>query len=925
MYNFTQNGSHQICVTVFDECNVRQMCTKFEVKCDTCYCGSFSNLTARLKQGAPNQPIQCGKTYPIQCPSVFQFGGDFNCQGNGCDSTIVEWNIDGPIADSGMVPANTGFTLPLNAQSFSINGLYMLTLVGYCNGKPCPPCVIYFEVTGCDPCCKDSTAFANAIANFQTNGALGNCTIFENGTGLDSCMQVTWLWGDGNTSGPLGNATQVTHTYLGTGTYNVCYLIEVLDANQKVCNSYTKCDSIYVICDTCDCAGADHLSFGGHDFILPATCSSPDIIEIPCAANGQPFYFHGNVNCSGDFCLEDQFGWVINDTSGIYIASGSGPTQIINTSTGHFDINNLNSALFTPGVIYKITITWYCNGKKCTCDIKFRIKECDCNCGKFDNVFLRPTHGAPSIPVSCDGDTPVVPCPIPGQPFNISGQFHCVGDQCPTNTQIDWMLLDPSGNKVDFGIIYSNLGWSLNLNNHHFGKAGTYSLMLTGHCGSKLCPCKIKFTFKEACPCDDCNCGKYSKMTLKPGNGTAKSVNCGDTAVINCPGNGLNIALSGQMLCEGDSCPKTTTLDWILINSIGNQVASGNGVVVNPNFNVNVSSSLLTSSGIYTLQLIGNCGMQRCTCEVKIKMDKPCPDKCECDGFTILSAISRGPILTKNCGDTIHVPDGLNLFFSAQVNCKGICPASPNMTMTLIDPNHVSTNVTNIDENSFSLPGTYTLSIIGYCGNRVCKCSITFIKQNDCCKDESIFEQHVLSAITVTPDPAKCKVTVQVGNLPACDYIEKINWGDGTSSVGPFVTGDMPMHSYNASGVYSISIIAVEEDPAMGMYCFVKLIKKSIELNCRLIGSINPGIRPSVNDAIRVFPNPTSGLFIVELSEVPIEGTRMRVVNLAGQVMMERMAVTDIKVQSVNATSLPQGLYFIQVITSGKPIAVRSL
>ncbi|MBK8278676.1 MAG: hypothetical protein IPK94_00450 [Saprospiraceae bacterium] len=293
-------------------------------------------------------------------------------------------------------------------------------------------------------------------------------------------------------------------------------------------------------------------------------------------------------------------------------------------------------------VIYKITITWYCNGKKCTRDIKFRIKECDCNCGKFDNVFLRPTHGAPSIPVSCDGDTPVVPCPIPGQPFNISGQFHCVGDQCPTNTQIDWMLLDPSGNKVDFGIIYSNLGWSLNLNNHHFGKAGTYSLMLTGHCGSKLCPCKIKFTFKEACPCDDCNCGKYSKMTPKPGNGTAKSVNCGDTAVINCPGNGLNIALSGQMLCEGDSCPKTTTLDWILINSIGNQVASGNGVVVNPNFNVNVSSSLLTSSGIYTLQLIGNCGMQRCTCEVKIKMDKPCPDKCECDGFTILSAISRG-------------------------------------------------------------------------------------------------------------------------------------------------------------------------------------------------------------------------------------------------------------------------------------------
>ena len=893
---------------------------------DICRCGSFSNLSARYTGGAPNQNIQCGKTYTLKCPSAFQFSGDFKCQGNDCDSTYVVWNMSGPIGGGGTVAANSGFTLPLSAASFSINGLYTLTLVGYCEGKPCLPCIVYFEVTGCDTCCTDSTAFNSAVANFQYNGTLGNCTLSVNGIGLDSCMQVTWSWGDGTSTGPLSNGTAISHTYNGTNTYNLCYLIEEVGANGKVCWSKKICDSVYVICNShnnCDCAGADHLSFGGHDFWLPAICGDSNVIEIPCAANGQPFYFHGNVNCKGDSCLDNKFDWAIADSKGTKIINGSGPIQIINSNTGHFDITNLIPALFTPGLTYSIIITWVCDGKKCTCNIKFRIKDCDCKCGKFDEVFLRPTHGAPSVPVSCDGDVPTVPCPIPGQPFNISGLFHCVGDSCPTNTQIDWMLLDPNGMQVDAGTIYSTPGWSLNLNNHHFGKVGTYTVMLTGHCGAKLCPCKIKFTFKEACPCDDCNCGKYSKMTIKPGNGTTKPVACGDTAVINCPGNGLDIVLAGQMQCQGDSCTKTTTLDWILINPQGGATASGIGVVVNPNFNVHVSPLLLTSSGVYTLQLIGNCGMQRCTCEIKIKMDKPCPDKCECDGFTILSAISRGPILPKNCGDTLYVPDGLNLFFSATLNCKGICPPASTIVWTLKDPNGSVTTITTIDENSFPIPGTYTLGLTGYCGNKVCKCTITFIKMNDCCKDQEIFEQHVLSAINVNSTAGGCKVTVQIGTLPTCDYIERINWGDGTSSIGPFASGAMPMHIYAASGTYAVSIIAVEEDPVMGMYCFVKLIKEKVSVNCGVIGTLKPIAKYTVPNTIRVYPNPTEGKFTLDLAAPATQGTTLRIVNLEGQVMLERKAETDVRLQSIEATSLPQGLYFLQVITEGKPTSVE--
>ena len=151
MYNFSQSGVHQVCVTVFDDCNTKQMCTRFEVKCDTCYCGTFSNLSARTSIGLANRIINCNDTIPLDCPSVFQFGGEFNCKGNDCDSTTkLDWKLDGPISTSGSMNIGTGFSLPLTASAFAASGLYTLTLTGYCDGRPCPPCIIYFIVIACD-------------------------------------------------------------------------------------------------------------------------------------------------------------------------------------------------------------------------------------------------------------------------------------------------------------------------------------------------------------------------------------------------------------------------------------------------------------------------------------------------------------------------------------------------------------------------------------------------------------------------------------------------------------------------------------------------------------------------------------------------------------------------------------------------------
>ncbi|MBK9335747.1 MAG: hypothetical protein IPM98_03825 [Lewinellaceae bacterium] len=71
--------------------------------------------------------------------------------------------------------------------------MYDLNLIAICGGDTCR-CDFKILVPEC-PCCTDSLAFVNAVANFEYFGTLGNCTVSVNGMGLSDCMQVTWFWG----------------------------------------------------------------------------------------------------------------------------------------------------------------------------------------------------------------------------------------------------------------------------------------------------------------------------------------------------------------------------------------------------------------------------------------------------------------------------------------------------------------------------------------------------------------------------------------------------------------------------------------------------------------------------------------------------------------------------------------------------------
>jgi hypothetical protein len=337
--------------------------------CDTCKCGTYSDMSYRPAQGAPNFSAMCGDTLFAQCQGSipWTFGGNFLCMGDSCPSqTPMFWTLTGPTGvppQSGSMVATPGFNISLPPSYFSNAGMYDLSLFALCGTDTCH-CDFKILVPEC-PCCIDSLAFANAIANFEYFGTLGNCTVSVNGTGLSDCMQVTWFWGDGSSTGPVGDATPVSHTYTnGTGDYEICYLIEELDLNGMVCWEYLDCDTVYVICDTCICNMPDlELTQNGVNYQLYCTQGAPTPV-IPCPA-GDVFIsgFFGCVTPSGEPCIETPVTWSLSGPNGP-IANG--------TASNYMQFIFFAAQVSAPGT-YSLTLSTLCPGAmdSCICTVRW--------------------------------------------------------------------------------------------------------------------------------------------------------------------------------------------------------------------------------------------------------------------------------------------------------------------------------------------------------------------------------------------------------------------------------------------------------------------------------------------------------------------------------------------------------------------------
>jgi len=125
-------------------------------------------------------------------------------------------------------------------------------------------------------------------------------------------------------------------------------------------------------------------------------------------------------------------------------------------------------------------------------------------------------------------------------------------------------------------------------------------------------------------------------------------------------------------------------------------------------------------------------------------------DSCACGPFEFFYSIGRGPLLPKNCGDTLTVPDqSYPIGFLSSFQCLGLnCPQA-TVDWQLAGPNGFNTIFQNgvltspnftipISNLTFNYPGLYTLTIIGHCGQNRCPCTIYFYKPDCACEENLV-------------------------------------------------------------------------------------------------------------------------------------------------------------------------------------------
>lgn len=87
---------------------------------------------------------------------------------------------------------------------------------------------------------------------------------------------------------------------------------------------------------------------------------------------------------------------------------------------------------------------------------------------------------------------------------------------------------------------------------------------------------------------------------------------------------------------------------------------------------------------------------------------------------------------------------------------------------------------------------------------------------------------------------------------------------------------------------------------------------------CVATGTEEPIILP-----LRIYPNPNSGAFTLELPQAATPGMTFRIIGLTGQVLLEKAAEAGSARQALETGALPAGLYFVQVVEDGRVVGIE--
>ena len=558
-------------------------------------------------------------------------------------------------------------------------------------------------------------------------------------------------------------------------------------------------------------------------------------------------------------------------------------------------------------------------------DISFRActSTMSCTCGTFSNMLYRPAQGAMSIPITCGDSSLISNCSAPGN-WGLSGIYMCQGTNCPPNTPMFWNLYDPANQVVANSIpgMVASPNFSLTIPNSNFATGGVYTLVIGAICGTDTCYCTY-YIYSQGCPCCSANYQQFLANAQNAFNVIADGILCKATVNVN----NLN------------TCHR---FDWIQWGD-GNQSFG-------PFPNGSMPMHTYTAPGTYTITALILeinpitgliCYEAVLTDSVKLACCAPRPDGMiswwpmedmdgDIDATDIMGPHHANPntgFIGNGSGPTV---------ITGKVNNALEFNAAPVQYLEV--PSHPDFNFGSgsfaIDAWIFTNGGTQSEPIV----------------------HKAVFLSGLGYYLNVEGTTlSNWKVTLSVGNGTTMQYfsgppivlgqwnfvavsVDAVNQtvtlysGTPSGSLAQITLSTAPL---NASSNAPLRIAYNPQNPKWNIAIDeLEIFNKSVSFTdfnniyeADAKGKCDPSIvsidQPAYINSVRLYPNPNSGDFIVELPLAATEEMRFVITDITGRWIFEKSVETGLQSQIISANNLQPGLYFLQILSKGKIVAVK--
>jgi len=625
------------------------------------------------------------------------------------------------------------------------------------------------------------------------------------------------------------------------------------------------------------------------------------IRAVPPSAN-----FDGYVNID-NICIEEVFYTCCFDEQAFIENTDNATTTYPQSETreGIFEVGNLmecnsidyinwGDGTLIDGPIFGNTTLRHTYAEAGSYEVQYRVREFDpqdtsqvacfehifidgivilpdtCFCGDFSQMFFRwDSSGIQEV--TCGNEPVVLSCPQVGTGYDFTGSFYCNGTICPRNSPLTWTLSGPGGNHS--GTTSANPFFNISILPSYITQPGVYTLILYGQCGNQVCDCVIQFIVD--CP-ELCPCNFEDILTLSDAVSMGFSHATQSNSCVAC------FSPNAISSCE--------TVEWHIgsITPIPNGITNGNQTFCY-NF---------LNAGSYNVIMVVN-------------RKKPNGDNCET--FTFNRQVNV------NCQDGLQCND--SRIVNPNFNDEGSVPGGLNSVGSTLGWIGVAGNPVVMS----GVQGSHDGWVIGLSGNHdysdvlQSKESICFPPAGAIALRYSIAQtfpvRHGFVKVTLVSD-SEFK-TIGTFELPE---IDSSNWWESEFpfDVTDWIGSELCDENEASVPVYiQLSVYNEFGDNQGGPLTFTEILIDNVCIDNMVSSS-----SPIPTQAIRLFPNPNGGEFVMELPQAAVQGTSMQIIGLTGQVVLEKPLEVGAVLQHMHAFDLPQGIYFLQIVYDGLVLSV---